>query len=159
MECQKANGMPKGKWGAKRQMGRQKACGVLQRHVGHQKGMWGAQKAYGAPKRHDRIFCPCQIAGDEWKQREWRLQIITRGCYHPREYCMNATVHMNGVHREIELGSPTRKHMGFHDQRIPLPWHLIYHWTRSEWWCKTQSSEVSNGEASVGVIKWASRSK
>jgi hypothetical protein len=22
---------------------------------------------------------------------------IMRGCYYPREYCMNATVHMNGV--------------------------------------------------------------
>ncbi len=36
---------PKGKWGAKWQMGRQKANGTP-------KGKWGAIKAYGAPKRH-----------------------------------------------------------------------------------------------------------
>jgi hypothetical protein len=49
MGCQKANGVPKSKWGAKRQMGCQKANGAP-------KGKWGTkrqmrcQKANGAPK-------------------------------------------------------------------------------------------------------------
>jgi hypothetical protein len=44
MGCRKADGAPKGRWGAERQMGCQKADGAL-------KGRWGAKKADGVPKR------------------------------------------------------------------------------------------------------------
>ena len=49
MRCQKANGVPKGKWGVKRQMGCQKANGVPNGKWGAKRQM-GRQKANGAPK-------------------------------------------------------------------------------------------------------------
>ncbi len=63
MGCQKANGAPKGKWGAikaygvpKRQMWVPKGKWGAKRQMGHHKGIWGAKKANVGAKR--QIWVP-----------------------------------------------------------------------------------------------------